>query len=169
MVGNPDATHDAVLATCKEKCDAEVHDHCLQFEETRHLTLWKGRLTETEAESICFDDATTTGLPCEVALNHLKNWSTCLAFGPDDATATRVMSIAKNVKLPKGVIVESEKKFNNGLHLSLYRAFGNAGLKAQIPSMKYALKDSISLGTVSGHSVVVKVVGSDYDTMRIVE
>jgi len=156
-----DAAHEAFVGKCREHCDSEVHDHCLQMRGTRHITLAKGRATASEAEAIRFSN---DDKPVRLRFAKLKNWPACLALTVDDATAADVDQVVQTLELPAGFRRETAKTF----HYSLFRGFGwGPRLKKEIPKMREATA-SLDAGSIDATAVVVKVVGADYDTARTV-
>ena len=163
MVEGGDAEHAAYLARCERACDAAIHRHCFQIQDTHHFTIVGGDWTDAEAASVRF--ASPPPLPARVPLTHHKPWKSCLALGVDDATAATVEDVAARLAVP------ARARFTTTaarLHLSLYRGRGRGGaLAKQMGALRGA--GGGGYGSVVASRVVVKVVGADYAASRTVE
>ena len=140
MVEDGDAEHAAYLARCERACDAAIHRHCFQIQDTHHFTIVGGDWTDAEAASVRF--ASPPPLPARVPLTHHKPWKSCLALGVDDATAATVEDVAARLAVPEGARAK------------------------QMGALRGAAAGGY--GTVVASRVVVKVVGADYAASRTV-
>ena len=162
MVEDGDAEHAAYLARCERACDAAIHRHCFQIQDTHHFTIVGGDWTDAEAASVRF--ASPPPLPARVPLTHHKPWKSCLALGVDDATAATVEDVAARLAVPEGARFTTTAA---KLHLSLYRGRGRGGaLAKQMGALRGAAGGGY--GSVVASRVVVKVVGADYAASRTV-
>lgn len=164
-------TSGSQFAQCIRRCksmaasngNSEFADR-LQMDGTRHVTLWEGKMTQTEAAEIELDNASTKLLPVSIRFGKWIPRGAYLQL--DAATKKQLLDLVMELEgLPSG---KASGAKHIGDHLSLYRC---RGMKWQAFNHQCAkIRNDIPAdgwGTVQGVSVRLKVMGSDYSHSRV--
>ena len=157
------------LALCQRHCAADnIHQHCFQRDQTRHVTLWIGELTFQQAAAIRFVDKLESKKqeePIQVNFSGVLPWraGVYLQVRPD----TRV-KLEHMLDQCQG-IPEDNGDSRKCDHLSLYRKRGFSG--HQNVYREFALvRKAVAThdwGSVEGVSIRIKPMGTDYDVCRV--
>ena len=150
-----------LLAACKASCPPAVHSHCFQRDGTRHITLYQGDLSRTQAQMLRYkqdhSDADVI-LPLQVDFDGWMSWDAGCYLSVAQNSRRKLESLVdKIVGLPKG-----SRKCD---HLSLYRSrkFPWHDFRTACNRIKDASSNNQSWGSVEGVSIRLKVKQDDYE------
>jgi hypothetical protein len=144
-------------------CPPDVQRHCFQMDQTRHITMWQGRLSDEQIRGLSFrgEDGLPNGYfhPLPINLTGWKPWKAGGYLAVHPSCVRQLVALVDRIDgLPAG------KRSCD--HLSLYR-------KRDYPGWPPFAKLRTSTvghqwGTVSGVSIRLKFFGTPYDECIIV-
>jgi len=153
------------LNKCKLNCpDPKVHNHCFQRDQTRHISLWLGRLSSKKAKELVdrCKQLQTGGIPISKVqfTEGFNNWKAGNYIGLDTST-TKVLRQLKTDML-SGIITATGKA--NCDHISLYRKRGrnNGAVNDALVKVREAMKNH-EWGALPIHSIRLKILGGEYN------
>jgi hypothetical protein len=160
--GEPsDSDFTAGLELCKQNCSDFVQQKCFQQDRTRHISLWDGKLTGSQAREIKFTEAPE--LPTVAFKQGWNDWDAGNYIEVQFACVRQLRKILTQLRPP---LLKGKLSCN---HLSLYRKRELSRTKdaaEQFQRVRKALA-SHDWGTLEGVSIRIKKVGTDYDQCKV--
>jgi hypothetical protein len=151
------------------RCDDVIHDelrHCLQLEETRHVTMYDGYLSADQVRGLNFRGRFE--YPIEIQLDGWKDWEAGAYLGVSRGSECDLRRLLNEVD---GIPRHRDGKEEKCDHLSLYRRRGETRMpydqmKREFWSMRTTTK-SHDWGIVEGMSIRIKAYGGPYFDCRV--
>jgi hypothetical protein len=158
-----DSAFTAGLELCRQNCSVDVHKMCFQQDRTRHISLWEGKLTDSQVREIQFTEL--PDLPTVTFKQGWHRWTAGNYIEVNRASVRQLKEILGQLRspLPKGKVSCD--------HLSLYRkrrakALGVKDVDEEFERVRRALA-SHEWGTLEGVSIRIKQVGTPYDQCKV--
>ena len=165
------------LEQCRQIINDDVlHNHHLQFDGTRHITMWSGMMTSQQANQVSLrcssNDSSKMAADLMTSFNAISFSGMCrwgdhgvylkLAYESQQRLQWIVQTCIK------GLPHESHHKCD---HLSLYRPRGAQGWHKKMTNLAFGkindVLGSYNWDPVKPHSVRVKIVGEEYNKCRV--
>lgn len=152
------------LVECKKCCHQELR-HCLQQDGTRHITLFDGILTASQASELSFEGDFDK---ISIDFNGWQPWAAGCYLKLSEESERELKSLLGRIKgLP----------FQNGRsgkcdHLSIYRRRASTSLpkaESKTEFSKIRKSSAFSKASVDGVSIRIKVHGSAYDECLVLK
>ena len=152
------------LAECKKCCHHELK-HCLQQDGTRHITLFDGRLTASQANSLSFEGDFDK---VSIEFNGWQPWPAGCYLKLSEESERELKGLLGRIK---GLPCQNSSGGKCD-HLSIYRRRGSTSLpqaesKSEFSKIRKA--SAFSKATVDGVSIRMKVLGRAYDECHVLK
>ncbi len=151
------------LAMCEANCPPNVQSHCFQRDGTRHITLYQGELSKTQARLLRYKQDQTDvdiSLPLNIDFDGWMSWEAgCYLSVEQNSRRSLESLLDKVVGLPHGF----RKKCD---HLSLYRNRKFPGPAHEFRLACNKIKQATlnqRWGSVEGVSIRLKIMQGDYE------
>ena len=156
------------LALCEANCPPNVQSHCFQRDGTRHITLYQGELSKTQARMLRYKQDQTDvdiSLPLNIDFDGWMSWEAgCYLSVEQNSRRSLESLLDKVVGLPHGF----RKKCD---HLSLYRNRNFPGpaheFRLACNKIKQATMNQC-WGSVEGVSIRLKIMQYDYEDCIVI-
>ena len=147
-----DETCKNFISECTNHCSQDITNHCLQYEETLHFTIFNNKmLSYDEAMSLCYDGK--SALPI-YSLNGLMPWPSCIALESKTDISQTINGIEADFQW------EAEKN----LHMSIFRMRGFSHEKRNaFQNIKRGVEDMADFGSARGTKLILKEMAAAYD------
>ena len=149
------------LALCEANCPPNVQSHCFQRDGTRHITLYQGELSKTQARMLRYKQDQTDvdiSLPLNIDFDGWMSWDAgCYLSVERNSRRSLESLLDKVVGLPHGFPQKCD-------HLSLYRnrKFPGHDFRLACNKIKQATLNQ-RWGSVEGVSIRLKIMQGDYE------
>ena len=147
------------ISKCKEVCCDELQ-HCLQADQTRHITMFDGDLSADQVQRLEFRGEF---VPLKIELDGWQNWNQGAYLKLTNNSEQELKELLQKIDgLPLG-----ENQPCN--HLSLYRRRSETEMPFADMKREFGKIRNIShdFGTVEGVSIRIKAFGKGYDECKI--
>ncbi len=147
-----DETCKNFISECTNHCSQAITNHCLQYQETLHFTIFNNKmLTYDEAMSLYYDGKSV--LPT-YSLNGLMPWPSCIALGSKTDISQTI----------NGIEADFQWQAEKNLHMSLFRMRGFSHSKRNaFQNIKKGVEDMTEFGGARGTKLILKEMAAAYD------